>query len=171
MSGASEPSPEARSLARMHHELACGPKASVGDRLSANGVRLIENVLYDARADTAGEPTTERLGVSPAGTRYGESMAVVVIGAGYVGLVTAVGLTAVRTVHLVDQDSARVETIASGAAPIWEPELVTNLSEALASGRLVLDASVDGALKGLTQALVFVAVGTPTESPTVDENG
>lgn len=60
-----------------------------------------------------------------------------VVGAGYVGLVTAVGMQRLGhrvTVH--DIDAGRIESLTSGVSPIFEPGIDEALSEGLSSGRL-----------------------------------
>jgi UDPglucose 6-dehydrogenase len=86
---------------------------------------------------------------------------VTVIGAGYVGLVTAVCLA--RSGHdilCVDVDEARVERLAAGRSPIYEPGIADLLADGLAAGNLRFSTPVGGwgPLLGDT---VFVAVGTP----------
>ena len=80
-----------------------------------------------------------------------------VIGAGYVGLVTAVGLAEMgHCVHLVEIREDRLEPLRRGVPPIHEAGLEDALAAALESGRLSVSAEprsdVDVAL---------VCVGTP----------
>jgi UDPglucose 6-dehydrogenase len=87
-----------------------------------------------------------------------------VIGAGYVGLVTAAGLAeAGREVRVVEIDADRRAAVAAGISPIFEPGLDELLSAVVASGRL---RAVETMSEGVTGAgIVIVAVGTP---PTPD---
>ncbi|MEO8625765.1 MAG: nucleotide sugar dehydrogenase [Candidatus Limnocylindrales bacterium] len=86
------------------------------------------------------------------------SVQISVIGAGYVGLVTAACLAAMgHTVRCVDRDSARIATLCRGVVPFREPGLDEALATALASGRLTF--STDPATVRGTDC-VFVAVGT-----------
>jgi UDPglucose 6-dehydrogenase len=82
---------------------------------------------------------------------------VIVIGAGYVGLVTAVGLAGLgRNVRLVETRPDRLEALRGGRSPIHEPGLQDGLAAALGSGRLtVADAADD------QRGIVLVCVGTP----------
>ena len=85
-------------------------------------------------------------------------MLISVIGAGYVGLVTAACLAHLdNEVRVVDIDAARVERLRAGDVPIHEPGLDDLVHEGLASGRLSFHAD-PAATHG--SSLVIVAVGT-----------
>src|SRR6187455_435281 len=85
-------------------------------------------------------------------------MLISVIGAGYVGLVTAACLAHLdNEVRVVDIDAARVERLRAGDVPIHEPGLDDLVHEGLASGRLTFHSTQD-ATHG--SSLVIVAVGT-----------
>jgi UDPglucose 6-dehydrogenase len=80
-----------------------------------------------------------------------------IVGAGHVGLVTAVGMTRLgHTVTVADIDSPRIDSLRAGRAPIYEPGLEDGIAEA-------------GARLDFTTNLVpaddvrfaFVVVGTP----------
>jgi UDPglucose 6-dehydrogenase len=82
------------------------------------------------------------------------------VGAGYVGLVTAVCLAdADVRVRLLDIDQTRLATLREGKAPIHEPLLDDLLAKVLASGRLVLYDDAAAAMRGA--AVIMIAVGTP----------
>ena len=82
---------------------------------------------------------------------------VTVIGAGYVGLITAVGLVELgHAVELVEADPDRLATLRSGRAPIHEAGLPDSLSAALAAGSLTLADHPTGRAD-----VVLVCVGTP----------
>ncbi|MGD0834035.1 MAG: UDP-glucose/GDP-mannose dehydrogenase family protein [Candidatus Dormibacteria bacterium] len=89
---------------------------------------------------------------------------VCVVGAGYVGLVTAVGLADLgREVRLVEIDADRRAAVAAGICPIHEPGLDSLLAQVVAAGRL---RAVETMREGVEGAgIVMVAVGTP---PTPD---
>jgi UDPglucose 6-dehydrogenase len=90
---------------------------------------------------------------------------VVVVGCGYVGLVSAVGLASVgHEVTGVDTDPARLEQIAGGTAPFHEPGLDARLSESLAHGALTVSESLERALDA---DVVLLAV----QSPPLDSGG
>ena len=62
-------------------------------------------------------------------------MKITIVGTGYVGLVTAVGLADVgHTVTCVDRDKRKIEAIESGRAPFHEPGLDELLVMHRASG-------------------------------------
>ena len=83
-----------------------------------------------------------------------------VIGAGYVGLVTAAGLAELgREVRVVEIDPERLAAVSAGRTPIYEPGLDGLLEAVVASGRL---RAVETMNEGVTGAgIVIVAVGTP----------
>jgi UDPglucose 6-dehydrogenase len=84
-------------------------------------------------------------------------MHIVVIGAGYVGLVTGVSLarSGLHNVTLVEHDAQRRETLRAGRVPIVEPGLQEAFREA--TDRIAVAASL---AEVRTPDLVFVAVGT-----------
>lgn len=87
-------------------------------------------------------------------------MDVAVIGAGYVGLATAVGLATLgHSVHVGERDEKRVDVLRRGKSPIYEPELSSFLQSAVDGGRLVVHTSNVEAVDGAQ--VVFLAVPTP----------
>jgi len=82
-----------------------------------------------------------------------------VIGCGYLGAVHAAAMASIgHDVTGIDVDEHRVATLASGAAPFFEPRLSELLTEGLRSGRLRFSgrmADAEGA------EVHFLAVGTP----------
>jgi UDPglucose 6-dehydrogenase len=86
-------------------------------------------------------------------------MNVAVVGCGYVGLVTGVGLASVgHDVVGIETDAGRREAIASGTPPFYEPGLEDLLGAELASGRFRV--SGDVGLTGNAQ-IILLAVQTP----------
>jgi UDPglucose 6-dehydrogenase len=82
------------------------------------------------------------------------------VGAGYVGLVTAVCLAdAGVDVRLLDIDPVRLALLRQGRAPIHEPLLDDLLHTVLENGRLVLYDDAILAMRGA--AVIMIAVGTP----------
>ncbi|MDY1004955.1 UDP-glucose/GDP-mannose dehydrogenase family protein [Curtobacterium sp. CFBP9011] len=90
-------------------------------------------------------------------------MRISVIGCGYLGAVHAASMAKLgHDVVAVDVDPGKIEQLAAGEAPFFEPGLPEILTEALASGRIRFTtdmAEVAGA------RVHFVAVGTP-QGPT-----
>ena len=85
------------------------------------------------------------------------SQRVTTIGAGYVGLVTAVGLARLgHDVDLVEIDPVRRDLLAAGSVPIHEPGLSEAFAEAVAGGTIRVIDRPDP-----TTGMVLVCVGTP----------
>jgi len=88
----------------------------------------------------------------------GLELDVSVIGAGYVGLVTAACLATLgHRVRCVDRDQARIAALSRGVLPFREPGLDEAVTSGLANGRLAFFDD-PGAVHGTD--LVLVAVGT-----------
>jgi UDPglucose 6-dehydrogenase len=87
-------------------------------------------------------------------------MNIVVVGTGYVGLVTGACFAEMgNTVTCVDVDEAKIEGLKHGKLPIYEPGLDTLVEQNYAEGRLRFTTSLPEAM---TDANVyFIAVGTP----------
>ena len=82
---------------------------------------------------------------------------VTVLGAGYVGLVTAVGLARLgHDVHLVESGSARLKALQAGRVPIHEAGLQEGFDVAVAAGCLSVGPDVDA-----EPGIILVCVGTP----------
>ena len=85
-------------------------------------------------------------------------MRIGIVGAGYVGLVTAACLAHLgHEVTCLDVDAARIAELRAGRVPIHEPRLDELVAEGLASGRLSFASDAAG-LRGAD--LVIVCVGT-----------
>jgi UDPglucose 6-dehydrogenase len=85
---------------------------------------------------------------------------ITIVGAGYVGLVTAAGFAEMgNTVLCVESDPAKVRMLESGIVPIHEPGLDTLLESNAKSGRLSFQTSLADA--AAQSELFFIAVGTP----------
>ncbi len=88
-------------------------------------------------------------------------MNVSVVGAGYVGLITAVGLASKgHCVECVDIDEKKVELINSKRPPIFEEGLEEKLRE-LAGKKLKASADLRNAV--LNSGVTFICVGTPCD--------
>ncbi len=89
-------------------------------------------------------------------------MKITVVGAGYVGLVTATCLAELGfRVLCIDKDAARVQALREGHCPIYEPGLGALLQRNLHDGRLQFDETLAvGVAHG---DVIVVAVGTPPQ--------
>ena len=87
-------------------------------------------------------------------------MRIAVVGAGYVGLVSAACLAELgHQVTAIDNDPARVSALSSGQVPFFEPGLQALVTTQRAHGRLAFAAQLAAVLASVE--LVFIAVGTP----------
>ena len=87
-------------------------------------------------------------------------MRVTVIGAGYVGLVTAACFADVgNKVTCVERDPGRIEALEKAQVPFYEPGLSELVGRNAAQGRMHFVPSIDGGLDGAQ--VCFIAVGTP----------
>ena len=85
-------------------------------------------------------------------------MDIAVVGAGYVGLVTAACLASLgNRVRCVDVNRERIDTLARGVVPFAEPDLDGLVQTGLETGRLVFDSDIR-AVRGAK--LAVVSVGT-----------
>ena len=90
-------------------------------------------------------------------------MKLVVIGAGYVGLVTGTGLSDLgHEVTIVDIDPKKVEGLRGGAIPIYEPGLGDLVRRNVANGRLRFSTSIEDSDRDADA--FFIAVGTPARA-------
>jgi UDPglucose 6-dehydrogenase len=88
-------------------------------------------------------------------------MRVVMIGTGYVGLVSGACFAEFgHTVTCVDKDAAKIARIHAGVMPIYEPGLEAIVARNIAEGRLAFTA--DPAEAAPAADAVFIAVGTPS---------
>ncbi|HGM5581541.1 TPA: UDP-glucose/GDP-mannose dehydrogenase family protein [Pseudomonas putida] len=88
-------------------------------------------------------------------------MELCVIGAGYVGLVTAACFAEMgNRVVCLERDRSRLALLRQGQCPIYEPGLAALLQEGLHSGLLSFTEQWDQALA--RAEVVFIAVGTPS---------
>jgi UDPglucose 6-dehydrogenase len=85
---------------------------------------------------------------------------ITMIGAGYVGLVSAGGFAEMgNTVVCVDADASKVRMLEAGVVPIHEPGLDQLLSKNVNAGRLTFTTSLEQAAS--QSEIFFIAVGTP----------
>ncbi|WP_298707460.1 UDP-glucose/GDP-mannose dehydrogenase family protein [Chitinophaga sp.] len=87
-------------------------------------------------------------------------MKVVVVGTGYVGLVTGACLAEVGTdVVCVDVDAGKISRLEKGILPIYEPGLEEIVTRNFRNGRLKFSTSLEFSIPDA--AVAFIAVGTP----------
>lgn len=87
-------------------------------------------------------------------------MNIVVVGTGYVGLVSGACLSDVgHTVTCIDIDEAKIEGLRNGVIPIYEPGLETVVKNNVAEDRLRFSTSLPDVMDGADA--IFIAVGTP----------
>src|SRR5271156_1929984 len=87
-------------------------------------------------------------------------MKIAVIGTGYVGLVQGTCLAASgNDVVCVDKIAAKIDGLAQGRVPIYEPGLGELVHRNLRDGRLIFTTNLAA---GIAEAeIIFIAVGTP----------
>lgn len=91
-------------------------------------------------------------------------MKIGIIGTGYVGLVTAVGLAELgHQVVATDKDSAKINKLQAGIVPIYEPGLEELFQKVRAKGLISFTPDLATAIQA--SEVIFVCVGTP---PTAD---
>ena len=87
-------------------------------------------------------------------------MNIAVVGTGYVGLVTGVGLSEIgHNVTCIDMDEQKVERMQNGQSPIYEPGLDDLMLKNIEAGRLNFTTDHLTAFKGVQ--VIYIAVGTP----------
>lgn len=89
-------------------------------------------------------------------------MKIIVIGSGYVGLVTGACLSETGIdVCCVDTDAAKIAFLGQGKIPIYEPGLQEIVERNIRTGRLHFTTDVSACIGGAD--VVFIAVGTPPD--------
>ncbi|WP_138470126.1 UDP-glucose/GDP-mannose dehydrogenase family protein [Poseidonocella sp. HB161398] len=88
-------------------------------------------------------------------------MKIVMLGTGYVGLVSGVCFSDFgHEVVCVDKMPAKIEMLERGEVPIYEPGLDSVMARNVQAGRLSFTTDLAGAMDGADA--IFIAVGTPT---------
>ena len=88
-------------------------------------------------------------------------MHVVVIGVGYVGLVTGACFAEFGVfVTCVDKDKKRIKSLKQGHVPFFEPGLKELVQRNTKEGRLSFTTDITEAVK--SSLVIFIAVGTPS---------
>ncbi len=87
-------------------------------------------------------------------------MKIVIVGTGYVGLVTGACLSEVGTdVVCVDVNEEKIQNLKNGILPIYEPGLDRIVERNTLKGRLQFSTNLDEVIG--TAEVIFIAVGTP----------
>ncbi len=87
-------------------------------------------------------------------------MKILVVGTGYVGLVTGVSLAEIgHNVTCLDIDTGKVEKLRQGISPIYEPGIEELLKKNIENGTLSFEVAGSEAYKNAD--IVYIAVGTP----------
>ena len=89
-------------------------------------------------------------------------MKIVVIGTGYVGLVTGACFAELGVeVCCVDIDKAKIDALQQGEIPIYEPELQDIVKRNTIAQRLTFSTSTERVIADADA--IFIAVGTPAD--------
>lgn len=92
-------------------------------------------------------------------------MKIAILGTGYVGLVTGVGLANTgKHVICIDKDVEKVKKIEQGISPIYEP----GLDELLASNQSRITVTTDTRQAVQNADVIIIAVGTPFDGEEID---
>jgi UDPglucose 6-dehydrogenase len=88
-------------------------------------------------------------------------MRIVMVGTGYVGLVSGACFSDFgHDIVCVDKDATKIAALQAGRVPIFEPGLAEIVAKNVAQGRLNFTTSLQTAVKGAEA--IFIAVGTPS---------
>lgn len=88
---------------------------------------------------------------------------IVIVGLGYVGLTTSVGLAQLgHEVLGYDVDGTKIQTLSAGKSPIFEEGLEASLSESIKSGKIVFSPNLED-VEAFSAEFAFVCVGTPQD--------
>lgn len=89
-------------------------------------------------------------------------MRIAVVGLGYVGLVTASCLARLGQIVVgLERDPEKLDSLAAGRVPYYEPHLAADLASGRASGALTFTGRPEVALAGAD--VVMICVGTPSD--------
>lgn len=90
-------------------------------------------------------------------------MKIVVVGAGYVGLVTAACFAKKgHAVVVVENDQHKIDALKAGRIPFYEPDLDLYVQDGLAKGHMIFVPQLADALTVHAPDIIFSCVGTPS---------
>jgi UDPglucose 6-dehydrogenase len=93
-------------------------------------------------------------------------MKIAIIGAGYVGLVTAACLSEFGfDVTCVEREKRKIDQLLAGEVPFYEPGLAKIVTNNVGAGRLKFTGQISEAVPDAS--VVFIAVGTPTRRDSI----
>jgi UDPglucose 6-dehydrogenase len=88
---------------------------------------------------------------------------IVIVGLGYVGLTTSVGLAQLNHEVLgYDVDGTKIQTLSAGKSPIFEEGLEASLHDSIKSRKIVFSPNLED-VEAFRPEFVFVCVGTPQD--------
>ena len=152
------------------HEVQGGPRTQLRGRLPGGQPQPSlpghhqgqDGAAVPARSDADGGAPADDAVVQRQPQRGGALMRVAVVGTGYVGLVTAVGLAELgHTVVCIDVDQGKVAALDRGDPPIFERGLEELLRRHLG---VRLRATTDLGAAVRDSELTFICVGTPSRA-------
>lgn len=129
-------------------------------KVTLDGVPVLRGAgVVNADVLTSGQALVDQTPLRP-NPREARILNVVVVGTGYVGLVTgAILADQGSNVICVDKDPSKLETIDGGKSPIYEPGLERVIQNGLRTGRLHTSLNLSEAVAEAD--VVYIAVGTP----------
>lgn len=94
-------------------------------------------------------------------------MKLLIIGSGYVGLSSGLCFAEMgHDVTCVEVNQSKVASLSEGVMPLFEPKLESMLARSLEAGAIRFEQDLQSAVLQYDPAVIFLAVGTPTEAET-----
>ncbi len=141
----------------VHRNKSGCPRLDPGHELAYHATGIVMNILV--RQPTRGDEV-EHLEDDASAKPWGYNLNICMIGAGYVGLVSAACFSEFGwNVTCIDKDPARVASLKRGEVPIFEPGLDDLLARNIKAGRITFSDDIGPAI--VASDIIFLAVGTP----------